>query len=306
MKRRGGAATCPSRSLARSVVRTASGCRRRDASHVFEALQSVNADWFKATEWPSDAFWHLAGPAVTHVDPAKMPEDHLELRRGKEIWKSWSPTPSSSARCCHAPTRSACSTPRAGCAGPPSRRRARTCRPRSRSCSSTRALPATNSVAIQLDGEGIPHYLWWLRNDEGAFIAVVAVSTRAGRGRPVDLPSSSTRWCARPWSACGASSAQSALLSLHDSLSARDKDVDLLLKVTDTPSVTGGDKIDELKLLLQNAADHMNCALVALIVPDKNIAMMRPGKDRQVDGQLVARTHRQLLQLVTQSAANRW
>jgi GGDEF domain-containing protein len=154
---------------------------------------------------------------------------------------------------------------------------------------------------IQLDGEEFPHYLWWLRNDEGAFIAVVAVSTR----KLVEGDQSTFEFVnqmVRPAMEClrRELSAQSALLSLHDSLSARDKDVDLLLKVTDTPSVTGGDKIDELKLLLQNAADHMNCALVALIVPDKNIAMMRPGKDRQVDGSLVARTHRQLLQLVTQ------
>ena len=75
--------------------------------------------------------------------------------------------------------------------------------------------------------------------------------------------------------------------------------MELLLKVTDAPGLEGGDKVDELRLLLQNAADHMGCALVALIVPDKNIAMMRAAKGRQVDSSLLARTHRQLLQLVT-------
>ncbi|MCU0760614.1 MAG: EAL domain-containing protein [Steroidobacteraceae bacterium] len=153
---------------------------------------------------------------------------------------------------------------------------------------------------VQIEGDDFPYYVWWLRNDEGAFIAVVAVSTR----RSIETEPASfdfVNQLVRPAMEClrRELAAQSALLSMHDSLSARDKDVELLLKVTDTPNVAGGDKVDELKLLLQNAADHMGCALVALIVPDKNIAMMRPGKGRQVDGSLVARTHRQLLQLVT-------
>ncbi|MCP5327524.1 MAG: EAL domain-containing protein [Sinobacteraceae bacterium] len=153
---------------------------------------------------------------------------------------------------------------------------------------------------LQIDGDEFPYYVWWLRNDDGQFIAVVAISTR----KAVEGDSSSFEFVnqmVRPAMEClrRELAAQGALLSMHASLSARDKDVELLLRVTDTSHQAGGDKIDELKVLLQNAADHMSCTLVALIVPDKNIAMMRPGKDRQVDGSLVARTHRQLLQLMT-------
>jgi diguanylate cyclase (GGDEF)-like protein len=160
--------------------------------------------------------------------------------------------------------------------------------------------PAEQGRMIRLEGEEFPHYLWWLRNDEGAFLAVVAVSTR----KAVDAEQSAFGFVnalVKPAMEClrRELATQGALLSLHDSLSARDKDVELLLRVTDAPGIEGGDKVDELKLLLQNAADHMGCALVALIVPDKNIAMMRAGKGRQVDGSLLARTHRQLLQLVT-------
>lgn len=160
--------------------------------------------------------------------------------------------------------------------------------------------PAEVGRRVQLDGEDYPHYLWWLRNDEGVFLAVVAVSTR----KAVDGEQSTFEFVSqlvRPAMECLRRElmTQSALLSMHDSLSARDKDVELLLKVTDTPAVEGGDKVDELKSLLQNAADHMSCALVALIVPDKNIAMMRAGKGKQLDGSLLARTHRQLMQLVT-------
>jgi len=162
-----------------------------------------------------------------------------------------------------------------------------------------RDYPDEPGRMIRLEGEDYPHYLWWLRNDEGAFIAVVAVSTR----KAVEADHAAFGFVnamVKPAMEClrRELSTQGALLSLHDSLSARDKDVELLLKVTDAPGVEGGDKVDELKMLLQNAADHMGCALVALIVPDKNIAMMRAGQGRQVDGSLLARTHRQLLQLV--------
>lgn len=153
---------------------------------------------------------------------------------------------------------------------------------------------------VRLEGDDFPHYLWWLRNDDGAFISVVAISTR----KAVETDQSTFAFVGalvRPAMEClrRELATQGARLSLHNSLSARDKDVELLLKVTDAPGVEGGDWVDELKNLLQNAADHMGCALVALIVPDKNIAMMRAGQGRQVDGSLLARTHRQLLQLVT-------
>ncbi len=153
---------------------------------------------------------------------------------------------------------------------------------------------------IRLEGEDHPHYLWWLRNDDGSFVAVVAISTR--KAMEADQATFAfVHAMVRPAMEClrRELATQGAMLSLHDSLSARDKDVELLLKVTDAPGVEGGDKIDELKLLLQNAADHMGCELVALIVPDKNIAMMRAGQGRQVDSSLLARTHRQLMQLVT-------
>ena len=38
--------------------------------------------------------------------------------------------------------------------------------------------PAEAGRMLRLEGEDYPHYIWWLRNDEGAFIAVVAISTR--------------------------------------------------------------------------------------------------------------------------------
>lgn len=163
-----------------------------------------------------------------------------------------------------------------------------------------REHPREAGRRLEIEGDEFPYYVWWLRNDDGEFIAVVAISTRKlveGEHATFEF----VNQLVRPAMEClrRELATQSAMLSMHASLSARDKDVELLLKVTDTPNLHGGDKVDELKALLQNAADHMSCALVALIVPDKNIAMMRPGKDRQIDGSLVARTHRQLLQLVT-------
>ncbi len=160
------------------------------------------------------------------------------------------------------------------------------------------AQPDSPGQVLEIDGDEFPYYLWWLRDDAGRFIASVAVSTRKkAEGEAATF--AFVHALVKPAMEClrRELAAQSSILNLHQSLSVRDKDVELLLSVTDHKPGEGGDHVDELKMLLQNAADHLASSLAALIVPEKSIAMMRAGKGQQVNGSLLARTHRQLLQI---------
>jgi diguanylate cyclase (GGDEF)-like protein len=161
--------------------------------------------------------------------------------------------------------------------------------------------PSLPGEVVQLDRQSSPLYQWWLRTDAGALIATVAVSVRrSGDGEPQLF--SLINSLARPAIEClrRELSSQSHLLGLTQIIAAREKDMDLVLSVSDSTSHDAGAHVDELKLMLQRAADHMHCMLTALIVPEKSIALIRAGADRTPDGSLLARTHRQLLQM-TQS-----
>jgi diguanylate cyclase (GGDEF)-like protein len=152
---------------------------------------------------------------------------------------------------------------------------------------------------LRVAGDPSPVYVWWLRNDEGAFLATVAIAThRQGDGHSGEFEG--VHALVRPAMECLRAQlvTQSSVLRLHRSLTARDKDVELLLSVTDGDASTEGDRVDDLKVMLQNAASHMDCALSALIVPEKSIAIMSVPEGRSADASVLARTHRQLLQLV--------
>ncbi len=66
---------------------------------------------------------------------------------------------------------------------------------------------------------------------------------------------------------------------LNESLSARDKDLELLLSVTGShPEASGA---DDLQSLLANAASHLKCVLAGIVVPDKGLVLTHPGKRRR-------------------------
>jgi diguanylate cyclase (GGDEF)-like protein len=158
------------------------------------------------------------------------------------------------------------------------------------------ALPGD---VIAPDRDAAPVYLWWLRTDAGEMLATVAVSVRrSGDAEPP--PFSRLNALVRPAMECLRRElvSQGSLVDLAERLASRDKDMELLLSVSDGESTEPAAPADELKAMLQRAADHMGCVLTALIVPEKSIALMRAATGRQPDGSLLARTHRQLLNLM--------
>jgi diguanylate cyclase (GGDEF)-like protein len=151
--------------------------------------------------------------------------------------------------------------------------------------------------ALELLGEQ-PAYLFWIRRDSGALLAVVAVLTRSAPNESEPRGFSFTHSLLRPALDC----LRRELLAMHTieelktSISELDEDLDLLLADAADANMAA-DGADELKNLLQRMVSHLKCTVAALIVPEKGIALVRGASDSKADGQLIARAHRQLLQI---------
>jgi diguanylate cyclase (GGDEF)-like protein len=144
-----------------------------------------------------------------------------------------------------------------------------------------------------LDGSH-PIYMCWLRDDTGQLLAIVAIACRPGNE---PRPFSFVHSLLRPALECMRRDllAHAAIEALHGTVSALDQDVELLLADAGAEAACGGP--DELKHLVQGAVEHLKCAMGALIVPEKSLALMRSARDSKADGTLLARTHRHLVSM---------
>ena len=163
-----------------------------------------------------------------------------------------------------------------------------------------RTAPDNAGQARVLAGN-IPVYLCWLRDDAAELMAVLAVVCRATPDQDTDNRNFSFAYALlRPAIECLRRDlmARVAIEALNRTVSALDKDLELLLADGAADHPTTSDGADDLKSILQQAVDHLHCATVALIVPDKSIAVVRSrSTERPADMQLVARAHRQLLSM---------
>ena len=160
------------------------------------------------------------------------------------------------------------------------------------------ASPQGPGLMRMLDGN-LPVYLFWVRDEAEQLIGIVAVVCRQS-GDP-DAESSAFSFkhaLLRPVLECLRRDllSRAAIDHLNRTVTSRDRDLELLLAdgAADHPV---GDSADELKGILQQAIEHVGCSTVALIVPDKSIALLRSNTQRPADTQLVARAHKQLLSM---------
>jgi diguanylate cyclase (GGDEF)-like protein len=156
--------------------------------------------------------------------------------------------------------------------------------------------PQGPGLLRMLDGN-LPVYLFWVRDDVEELVGIVAVVCRqAGTPDSETQEFSFKHALLRPVLECLRRDllSRAAIDQLNRTVISRDRDLELLLAdgAADRPA---GDGADELKGILKQAIEHVNCSTVALIVPDKSIAMLRSATNRPADTQLVARAHRQLL-----------
>ncbi|MEJ0005069.1 MAG: hypothetical protein WDM77_01395 [Steroidobacteraceae bacterium] len=131
-------------------------------------------------------------------------------------------------------------------------------------------------------------------------MAVVAVLTRPAPNESEPRAFSFAQSLLRPALEC----LRRELLAMHaldDLRSAVDElDGDLELLLADAADANmAPDAPMELKNLLQRMVSHLTCSVAALIVPEKGIALVRGASDSKADGQLIARAHRQLLQIAS-------
>jgi diguanylate cyclase (GGDEF)-like protein len=142
-----------------------------------------------------------------------------------------------------------------------------------------------------------PAYLFWLRDAGGQVAAVVAVLCTRQKLETDPLPFSYVHDHLKPALELLRRDllARADIVLLNESLSARDKDLELLLAVTNSHTENTGS--DDLQSLLASAASHLKCVLAGIVVPDKGLVLTCPETG---DRSILSRTQRQLL-TITQS-----
>jgi len=161
-------------------------------------------------------------------------------------------------------------------------------------------LQALGDIESDRDGAGQhcalpdegPAYLFWLRDANGKVAAIAAVVCNRPVAETEVLPFSFVYEHLKPAMELLRRDllARASIDKLNESLSARDKDLELLLSVTGSHPKVGGS--DDLQSLLANAANHLKCVLAGIVVPDKGLTLTFPERH---DGSIFARTQRQLL-----------
>lgn len=143
--------------------------------------------------------------------------------------------------------------------------------------------------------DGATAYAFVMRDEQGLPLAVVALLAREGSdARPMSL----VLGLLRPALECLQRdlALRASLGALTRDLSSRDRDLELLLDASVEAADSTRDA-DELSRLVQAAVDHLGCAIGALIVPERSIAIVRSRHDQPSNngGAVVTRTHRHLL-----------
>jgi diguanylate cyclase (GGDEF)-like protein len=150
-----------------------------------------------------------------------------------------------------------------------------------------------------LDG-GQPVYLCWLRDDSdklfGILVVVCRGSAEASAGEETGFTFAHA--LLRPAIECLRREllSRNAIMNLNRAVSLRDQDLQLLL-ADGALDGAASDGTDTLNAILAQALEHLGASTAALIVPDKNIALLRSKMQRATDAELVGRARRQLLSM---------
>jgi diguanylate cyclase (GGDEF)-like protein len=140
-------------------------------------------------------------------------------------------------------------------------------------------------------------YAFMLRDAEGELVGAVGVVFGDPGRKSVAQPFALVQSLLRPALEClrRELAAQYSIGSLQRSLSLRDRDLELLLGAA--PGDAEGDSADDLAQLVQGCVDHLGCAVGALLIPDKNIAVCRTGSGTppREGATVLTRAHRPLL-----------
>jgi diguanylate cyclase (GGDEF)-like protein len=162
-----------------------------------------------------------------------------------------------------------------------------------------RARAADDWQLRTLEG-GLPVYLCSLRDDAGGLLAIVAIVAVACRphesGDRRQQDSSFAHSLLAPALECLRREfiAGANIDELHGMLAELNRDLELVLShgAADAPAADGA---NDLQMLLQQTIEHLRATTGALVVPEKNLTLLRSGGDAQPDARFMTRAHRKLL-----------
>ena len=162
----------------------------------------------------------------------------------------------------------------------PIRTCSRSCCRRSRSSKTARTSATASASTARCPTTGPPIYSGCATR-AAAWPRSWPWSATGSRSKPTCCRSPTCTSSSGPRSSCCAATCWRAPTStlLNESLTARDKDLELLLSVTGShPQASGS---DDLQSLLANAAGHLKCVLAGIVVPDKGLVLTHPDSRRQ-------------------------
>jgi diguanylate cyclase (GGDEF)-like protein len=117
-------------------------------------------------------------------------------------------------------------------------------------------------------------YSFAMRGEHIELLGVVSLLTRLSGTRPQARPLQTVRQLVQPAMEClrRELALRSKLGSRERDLDVRERDLDLMLEISSHQSAATSDA-DEFELIMKTGLERMGCALAALWVPDKNIAL---------------------------------
>jgi diguanylate cyclase (GGDEF)-like protein len=145
----------------------------------------------------------------------------------------------------------------------------------------------------------LPVYLCSLRDEAGALLAIVAVVCRPNEGgdrKHQDFSFANS--LLTPALECLRREfiAQANIEELNGTLAALNRDLELVLShgAADAPVPDGA---NDLQLLLQQTIEHLRATTGALLVPEKNLTLLRSTGDGAPDARFMMKAHRKLMTL---------
>ena len=164
---------------------------------------------------------------------------------------------------------------------------------------STRANPDSAGQMRLLSGN-LPVYYWALRDDERQLLCLLTVLSRPNDAQDRRNPDFAfVGQLLAPAVECLRREliARAAIDDLNRTVGGLDKDLNLLLTQdhAELPSAEAG--AGDLQQLLQQTIEHLRASTGALLVPEKNVMLVRSADARPPDTQFWMRAHRRLLPL---------
>jgi diguanylate cyclase (GGDEF)-like protein len=143
----------------------------------------------------------------------------------------------------------------------------------------------------------LPLYLCSLRDDAGGLLAMVAVVCRPNEGgdrKHQDFSFAQSLLAPALESLRREFLAQAAIEELHGTVADLNRDLELLLSHGAADHGTP-DGANDLQMLLKQTIEHLRSATGALLVPEKNLTLLRSAGDAAPDARFMMKAHRKLL-----------